>query len=223
MLNKYSLVALTALFFIPVAVSADHLTVLGNGNAPILVSNTTTNRFDFTNDGLADYYVKAHFVGNENITFKVDYKVQDNCVDGSTYEDAKMKLGFSTTDLLIRDITWFTEDTIQAWTPWFKAKNNDANNLIDLIRIPDGKPIRFSFAGDDLIQPNKKNGTGSFIHRDSVKELDGQPGWEGSVLFKAEEGDYLMWSVHPGFGGEEECDTFTALAIPIFVNATSRP
>ena len=45
-----------SIMFIPVY--AVDLIVLGKGHAPIYVSNTTSTRFDFDNDGTTDYYVK---------------------------------------------------------------------------------------------------------------------------------------------------------------------
>jgi hypothetical protein len=194
--------------------SAD-LIILGKGHAPIYVSDKDAGDFDFNNDGLIDYYVKAHFTGNSNQQYKVDYKIVDECVDGSTHEDAKMKLGFSSTDFFPRDRTWFTD--FDAWTPWFKAAKNDANKKIDLVSLPKGKlPIPFPTSGDDVITSNTGDKKGSFTHKDSISELDDQAGWEGSIFFKGPPGEYRMWTIHPA-GGISGCDTLAAFGIPIII------
>lgn len=198
-------------------VNGDDLIVIGKGHAPIYVSNSDTDRFDFSNDGQTDYYVKAHYTGNKNQMYKVDYKIQDECVDGNTFESAKMKLGF--TD---QNNVWIN-DEIEAWTPWFKsAKSLDNNRKIDLIYLPPGAiPIPYTsiITGDDVIQGNSK--IGSFTHKDSIKELDGQSGWEGSIFFNAPIGNYTMQTIHPATG-IDGCDRLAALGIPIIVkNSTS--
>ncbi|MEM3064904.1 MAG: hypothetical protein QW177_05975 [Candidatus Nitrosotenuis sp.] len=191
------------------------LIVLGNGHAPIYVSDKDAADFDFNSDGLIDYYVRAHYTGNSNQVYKVDYKMVDECVDGSTYEDAVLKLGFSTNDFWYFDRTWFTN--FDAWTPWFKAGSNDSNKKIDLVSLSHGAlPIPFPSSGDDVIQNNgKKNG--SFTHKDSIPELDGQSGWEGSIFFRGPAGEYFMWTIHPA-SGTSGCDTLAAFGIPIFIN-----
>jgi hypothetical protein len=191
------------------------LIVLGKGHAPIYVTDKDVGDYDFNNDGLIDYYVKAHFTGNSNQVYKVDYKMIDECVDGSTYEDAKLKLGFSTNDPLFFNRTWFTN--FEAWTPWFKAAKNDENKRIDLVSLPHGAlPIPFPSSGDDVIQ-SKDNKKGSFTHKDSIPELDGQAGWEGSIFFRGQPGKYFMWTIHPATG-ISGCDTLAAFGIPIIIN-----
>lgn len=199
---------------------SDDLIVLGNGHAPMYVSNTDSGRFDFDLDGTTDYFVKAHYTGKTNQPLKIDYKIQDECVDlgpkdpsdvgGDTFDDAAMKIGLST---LSRD--WITEDA-NVWNPWFKAKDNDENKKIDLIFLP---PISFSpfdddTEGDDVIQGEKKHG--SFQHSSSIKELDGQSGWKGTIFVNAPPGQYLLWTIHPagGYGG---CDGLSGLGIPIVI------
>ena len=195
--------------------SAADITVLGKGHAPIYVSDKSANDFDFNNDNLIDYYVRAHYVGNSNQVYKVDYKILDECVDGSTYADAKLKLGFSTNSFFYFDRTWFTN--FDVWTQWFKAGSNDDNKRIDLVSLPHGAlPIPFPVSGDDVIQ-NKDKKKGSFVHNSSIPELDGQAGWEGSVFFRGEPGQYYMWTIHPA-GGISGCDRFASLGIPITIN-----
>ncbi|MEM4378273.1 MAG: hypothetical protein QXX85_04725 [Candidatus Nitrosotenuis sp.] len=190
------------------------LIVLGNGHAPIYVSDKDADDFDFNNDGLIDYYVKAHYRGNSNQVYKVDYKMIDECVDGDTHEDAMLKLGFSTDEPLFFKRTWFTD--FDAWTPWFKAGSNDDNKRIDLVSLPHGAlPIPFPSSGDDVIQNNGKNG--SFTHKNNITELDGQAGWEGSIFFRGPPGRYFMWTIHPATG-ISGCDTLAAFGIPIIIN-----
>lgn len=193
--------------------SAADLTVLGKGHAPIYVTDKSADDFDFNNDNLIDYHVRAHYTGNSNQVYKVDYKIIDECVDGSTYSDAKMKLGFSTTDIFFFDRDWFTN--FDVWTPWFKS--NDSNKRIDLISLPHGAlPLNpFPASGDDVIQSgDKKNG--SFTHEQSIPELDGQAGWEGSVFFRGNTGEYYIWTIHPA-GGIDGCDRFAAIGLPIII------
>lgn len=191
-----------------------NLIVLGNGNAPIYVSDKDSGRFDMNNDGLTDYYVKAHYTGNSHQTYKVDYKIQDECVAGSTYQTASMKLGFTTREFFFFDRVWITG--IDAWNPWFRAGSNDDNKKVDLVALPKGAlPFPFPATGDDLIVgANEKRG--SFTYGKSIPELDGQSGWEGSVFFKAPPGEYFMWTIHPA-DGSSGCRTLTGFAIPIIV------
>jgi hypothetical protein len=188
------------------------LIIIGKGHAPIYISNSTSDRFDFSNDGKADYYVKAHYTGNKNQMYKVDYKIQDECVDGNTFEYANMKLGF--TD---QNRVWIN-DGIEAWTPWFKsAKSFDSNRKIDLVYLPPGSaptPYPSINNGDDVIQGNSK--LGSFTHNESIQELDGQSGWVGSIFFNAPTGNYSMYTILPATG-ISGCDRLAAFGIPIFV------
>lgn len=208
-----SFLAVAALVITPAQTSADDLIVLGKGHAPIYVSNTDSGRFDFNNDGKTDYYVRAHYTGNAHQTYKVDYKISNECVDGDTPDAAEMKIGFSSTDFFFFDRDWHTD--FEVWTPWFKAGGNDANKRIDLVDLPHGTlPIPFPASGDDAIVGDGKKS--SFAQKSSMRELDGQPGWEGSVFFKGNSGEYFMWTIFPA-GGTSGCDTLAAFAIPIVI------
>ena len=190
-----------------------NLTTLGNGSAPIYVSNNDNGRFDFSNDGLADYYVKAHYTGNQHQQYKVDYKIQDACVDGNTFDTATIKIGF-TTLASHNDRIWLVDD-IKVWNPWFKSKQNDDNGVIDLVYLPPATtpvPYPSDGNGQDVIQGTKKHG--SFTHNDSISELDGQPGWEGTIFFKVPKGEYYLWTIHPA-DGSVGCETLAGLGIPI--------
>lgn len=214
---KFVLASIIGLFVIvsSTQTSSADIIILGKGHAPIYVSDKDTGDFDFNNDGLIDYFVKAHFTGNSNQQYKVDYKIVDECVDGNTYKDAKMKLGFSSTDLFPEDRTWFTN--LDAWTPWFKSAKNDPNKKIDLVSLPNGNlPISFPTSGDDVITSNANDKKGSFIHQDNIVELDGQAGWEGTIFFSGPAGKYMMWTIHPA-DGTEGCETLAAFGIPIII------
>ncbi|MEW6044555.1 MAG: hypothetical protein AB1608_09840 [Thermoproteota archaeon] len=216
MIQRFVFASIIGIFVIigSVQVSSADLIILGKGHAPIYVSDKDPMDFDFNGDGLIDYYVRAHFTGNSNQQYKVDYKLVDECVDGNTYDDAKMKLGFSSTEFFPRDRTWFTN--FDAWTPWFKAAKNDPNKKIDLVSLPPGRlPIPFPTSGDDIIT-NSNDKKGSFTHNDNISELDGQAGWEGSIFFSGPSGEYRMWTIHPA-DGTEGCDTLAAFGIPIII------
>jgi len=203
---------------------SDQLIIIGNGHAPIYISNVDDGRFDLDFDGNADYYVKAHYTGNTHQKLKIDYKIQDECVDlgpkdasdvgGDTFDDAAMKVGFSTIPNDNRD---WTIENVTITNSWFNSKKNDVNKQIDLVSFPNGfNPSKFPSTGngDDIIQGNAKNG--SFKHFDSISELGGQSGWEGSIFVNGPVGNYLLWTLLPA-GGYSGCDGLSGLGIPIFI------
>ena len=201
---------------------SDDLIVLGNGQAPIYMSNSDSGRYDLNMDGNADYYVKAHYTGNSHQKLKIDYKIQDECVDlgskdasdvgGDTFDDAAMKIGFSTIPPIDRD---WTIDGITITNSWFNSKKNDVNKQIDLATFSDGfipSDLPTPGNGDDVIQGDGKKG--SFTHFDSISELNDQSGWAGTIFLNAPAGDYALWTLHPsgGYGG---CDQLSGFGIPI--------
>lgn len=198
--------------------SAD-LIVRGNEHAPIYVSDTDSGRFDFSNDGLDDYYVKAHYTGNEKQMYKIDYKIQDECVDGATYDSATMKIGFTNLEIDFAKRIWIVEN-IDVWNPWFRsAQSTDVNHSIDLVDLPDGVvSVPYPSSGDDVIATDVKNNRGSFIHRNSISELDGQSGWEGSIFFSAPAGEYFLHTIHPA-QGTSSCGGLASLGIPIEIES----
>jgi len=203
---------------------SDDLIVLGNGHAPIFMSNSDSGRFDLNHDGDADYFVKAHYTGNSHQKLKIDYKIQDECVDlgpkdapdvgGDTFDDAAMKIGFSTIPPLTRD---WTIDDVKITNSWFNSKKNDDNKQIDLAVFPDKfipSELPAPGNGDNAIQGDGKKG--SFKHLDSISELGGQSGWTGSIFVDGPVGEYALWTLHPsgGFGG---CDGLSGFGIPIII------
>ena len=204
---------------------SDHLIVLGKGHAPIYMSDSDNGRFDLNHDGKADYYVKAHYTGNSHQKLKIDYKIQDECVDlgskdpsdigGDTFDDAAMKIAFSTIPPVNRD---WTIDDVTVSNPWFKSQKNDNNKQIDLSIFPNGfipSDLPPPGNGDDVIQGNGKKG--SFIHLDSISELNGQSGWKGTIFLNAPNGDYALWTLHPS-GGLGGCDQLSGFGIPINIS-----
>jgi len=215
---KVSLLAISfSIVFVMVFGTSEVLASNIKGNSPILIVNSDTDWVDFNWDGLADYYVKAHYTGKANMVYKIDYKFIDECVDGSTHDEAVLKIGF-TNIAPYYDRYWISDD-IEAWTPWFKSKKAaDENNKIDLAVFPYGKtPTPFPTSGDDVIVKNQNDKNGSFSHRNNIKQLDGQSGWVGSIHFNAPPGEYYMWAIHPA-GGTEGCDILAGLGIPIIIN-----
>jgi len=219
--DAYFLLVLSILIGGAVETASADLIVRGNENAPIYVSDKDSGEFDFSNDGLDDYYVKAHYTGNEKQQYKVDYKIQDECVDGNTFDSATMKLGFTQKEDDFRKRIWLTEN-IEVWNPWFRsAQSTDTNHQIDLVSLSLGTlPIPYPTSGDDVIQGNAKNMVGSFVHRDSIKELDNQSGWEGAIFFNAPTREYYLWTIHPATG-ISGCDRLAALGIPIIIEPLS--
>lgn len=203
------------------SVYSDDLVIIGNGNAPIYISNSSDVRLDENGDMKADYYVKAHYIGNSNQQLKIDYKIQDECVDdgpwdgqttgGETFDDASLKFGLSTPS----GFHWITED-VSISNSWFNSKKNDNNRQIDLAYFDDGvvPSTPFTSLGDDAIQGSDKNS--SFKHFDSISELGDQPGWQGTIFLNAPVGNYRLWTIHPS-GGIDGCDRLSGMSIPIFI------
>jgi len=203
---------------------SERLIVIGNGHGPIYISNSSNARFDLNFDGNADYYIKAHYTGNFHQKLKVDYKIQDECVDlgpkdapdvgGDTFDDVALKFGFSTIPHVDRD--WTIED-VTITNSWFNSKKNDDNKKIDLATFTNGFiPSKFPLPGngDNAIQGDGKKG--SFKHLDSISELGGQSGWVGSIFVDGPVGDYLLFTLHPS-GGIDGCDLLSGFGFPIFI------
>ncbi len=205
-----------SILLVIVFVTSEAVASNGKASSPILILNSDNHWVDFNWDGLSDYYVKAHNTGKENKVYKVDYKFIDQCVDGSTHDEAVLKIGFSKYHPSYNDYYWLS-DGFEAWTNWFKSSKADANNKIDLVDLPLGKlPIPFPTSGEDVIIKNENDKNGSFSHKNSIKQLDGQSGWEGSIYFHAPHGEYIFWTIHPA-QGIAGCDIIAAVGIPIII------
>ncbi|MGI0088631.1 MAG: hypothetical protein ACREBI_11845 [Nitrosotalea sp.] len=208
--------ATLSIVILPNSYGDGDLTILGNGHSKIYVSNTTAPDLDFDKDGLADFYVKAHFTGNSEKLYQVDYKIEDACVHGSTLGQAKMKVGITNMSV---PYTWYSQG-FHVWNPWFKSGQNlDPDKQIEVVIITNqglNLPSPFPVSGDNIIQKSAHDEFGSFEHEPRIKELGGQAGWEGSVFFTAPTGSYLFWSIFPA-QGTQGCDTISGIGIPIIV------
>jgi len=153
---------------------------------------------DADNDGTDDVYIKIKNVAK---AIKVDFKVRDDCVDGTTYEDAEMKLGLSN---IVRfpvnnfdKVVWLT-DEVDAKNKWFEK--NDPNKRIDTFVPSSTSELTFDFpvSGDNIIQKNLDEKKNSVKHKDAIQKIGGQSGWEGSFTLEGPPGDHLLWLRFPG-------------------------
>ncbi|TRZ79536.1 MAG: hypothetical protein D4R90_03735 [Nitrosopumilales archaeon] len=179
-----------------------------------------TATFDANYDGLNDFYAKGYFNNTDNKVFHIDYKIQDCLPHGSTFANAKMKVGFSNPDA---PYAWYSNG-FKAWNSWFKSVHNpDPDKQIELVVINDGAgnfpSAGFPSSGDNIFQKSINMNTGSFTYYSKIKELGGQSGWEGSISFTAPLGSYLFWTIFPATGYGESCDHIAGLGIPVNVNA----
>lgn len=182
------------------------------------ITDVDSASLDFSNDLIPDYYVQLEYTGDPKKPAKIDYKIQDVCVDlgpkddsdgGNTYDDTAMKIGVSTVSR-----AWLIDEMI-VWNDWFKKKNNNSNQMIDLIFSPVRSLPHFEdLDGDNVIQGNEKKN--SFAYSESISELGGQSGWIGFVYFDAPPGDYLFWTVHPA-SGIDGCDRLAAQGILVTI------
>lgn len=172
---------------------------------------------DFSNDGIPDYYVQLEETGKKNKPVVLTYKIQNECVDlgpkdpkdigGDTYDDASMKIGISDVNR-----EWLVSD-MKVWNNWFKE--NDENEMVDLVYHDEHVLPKYSFLdGDDVIRESSKGS--SFEQVESISQIGGQSGWEGSLFFTAPSGDYIFWTVHPA-GGIDGCDRLAALGIHVVI------
>jgi hypothetical protein len=187
-------------------------------------SKKDTASLDVNNDGLTDFYAKGYFNKTTDKVFHVDFKIQDCLTHGSTYSDARTKIGFTSIDF---PFIWHTND-FKAWNSWFTSKKNpDLDKQIDLVTITNpidiaigNVPIHFPTRGDNVIQQSLNDKSSSFQHFNKIKQLDGQSGWEGSISFTAPVGNYYFWTVFPAGGDpnqDQGCDTTAGIQIPITV------
>ncbi|MGQ0376287.1 MAG: hypothetical protein ACT4OW_02125 [Nitrososphaerota archaeon] len=213
-LSIYLALGIFYILMIPTS-SADQL---GNEHSRVFITDSDGGATDFNFDGKADLFVRAHNIGNEKQLYKIDYTLQDSCVQGTTYDSARMKIGFTNLDYDYTKRFWLSQG-IEAWNPWFKSKSSiDENKIIDLAtNFPWGLPLPFSTSnGDDVIVKNPDQIKGSFMHQDKVSELDGQSGWSGSVFFRAHTGEYLVWAILPS-GGNIGCSGLAGIGIPVII------
>jgi len=171
---------------------------------------------DFDKDGFDDVYLKITNPKNPNKPKQVDIKITGECVKGENFDDAAMKIGFSTQ---VRQSTVFFDEEFTTTNKWFKK--HDLNKKIDLVVINSVSGyFEFPNSGDDLIQKNPEDEKGSFkFIPTSISELDGQSGWEGKFEFKGEPGDYNLNFWVPITDRETEfiCNFLSSFSIPTTV------
>lgn len=210
------ILATLSIAILPNSYGDGDLTIPGKGHSKIYVSNSSAPDLDFDGDGLADFYVKAHFTGNSEKMYQIDYEITDACVHGSTLGQAEMKVGITN---MTSPYTWYSQG-FHVWNPWFKSgQNPDPDKQIEVVIITNqglNLPSTFPVSGDNVIQKGADDKSGSFEHDSSIKELDGQAGWEGSIFFTAPTGSYLFWSIFPA-QGTQGCDRISGIGIPIIV------
>ena len=200
-----------------IAFASDDFEEHSKGHHKFGISKKETATLDTNSDGLTDFYAKGSFNGTSHHAFRVNYKIQDCLAHGSTFSDATMKLGF--TNANYPSYTWYTVG-FKAWNNWFQsAKNPDPSKQITLISEgTTGTPgLPFPTSGNNVFQQSLNGNSGSFTHSNSVKELGGQSGWEGTILFTAPPGSYLIWTVFPAHGGPG-CDAYAGLGLTINVS-----
>lgn len=169
-----------------------------------------------------DLFLEIKKPKKEGKPFKVKIQIDDACVKGSTSEEAKMKLGFTTVDAVgLRE--WLSDEFIVKNKFFSSKKSSDSNKKIDLVELLTGKvPIPFpeDLNGDDLIQQDGKKK--SFKHKSELKKIDKQSGWKGKFTFTGPPGDYFMFLIFPAGGIVGiPCDNIAAIGfhiqIPQFV------
>ena len=172
---------------------------------------------DLDNDGEEDdAYLKITNPKNLKKPKKVEMKITSECVKGENYDNAGLKIGFSTQERLSK--TFFDEE-FTVTNKWFKK--NDPDKKIDPVVI-DSISGYFSFPenGDDLIQKNPEDINGSFeFISTGIPELNGQTGWEGKFEFKGDPGDYNLnfWVPSTERGTEFICNFLSSFSIPTTV------
>lgn len=169
-----------------------------------------------------DLFIEIKKPKKEGDPFRVKIEIDDACVKGSTSDEAKMKLGFTTdAPRSLRD--WLPDDFIVKNKFFSSKKSSDSNKKIDLVDLPTGAvPIPFPEDpnGEDLIQQDGKKK--SFKHKDKLQKIDRQSGWNGKFDFTGPPGEYLMHLIFPAEGIIGElCDGVSAInfniQIPQFV------
>lgn len=170
---------------------------------------------DFNGDGLDDVNLKIVTPKNPNKPIKVDFKITDACVNGATFDDAGMKMAFSTGQFL--SPAGIVTDGFEITNKWFLK--NDENKQID----PFTDYTTFFMlptSGDDMVQKNIENKKGSFKHKDSISKLGEQSGWDGSFEFKGPPGDYKMNFFLPFSDyNVDGCDNLSGFAVDVTIRS----
>ncbi|MHA7647030.1 hypothetical protein [Nitrosopumilus sp. S4] len=173
---------------------------------------------DFNFDGIPDVHLKLIDLGKSKDDKKVHVKISSECVNGEIHDDAKMKIGFSTPVSLS---TEFFDNEFKVTNEWFKE--NDPDKKINPAVITTvSEYFSFPTSGDDLIQKNPENESGSFeFFSEDIIEIGNQPGWVGEFTFKGKPGDYFLhfWMplTEPTNQGDS-CNFISSFSIPTTIN-----
>ena len=166
---------------------------------------------DLDYDTDADIYLKMLKPKKIGKPYNVEIKITSECVKGDTYEDAGMKIGFTTDP---KSTVSFHEE-FEMTNKWFKKYDEDKQ--IDVVEI-DSIAIYSNFpeTGDDFIQIDAESMEGSFDYNESIPILDDQQGWEGKFQFKGEPGDYriVFWMPETDRESEFKCNFLSSFTIP---------
>ena len=182
-----------------------------------------TVEIDGNNDNLTDYFYKIKYNSKKSPNYELEINIADRCIGGSSYDDARMKIGFSNQFTNQQNLTWFT-DGFDVWTDKKSAKKLNQSQTIDLVDLPDKVNLRlFPTTGDDIITADEKIKKSDFKFSQKNKNLDKQSGWKGKVFFNVPEGEYIVWTAQPAFDVDplgNICGGFTGIGIrlPLSVN-----
>ncbi len=144
---------------------------------------------DMNSDNIPDVYLKVSKLTKENKPKLLEMKINSECVNGITHDDARMKIGLSTP---VNLSTEFFDKGFKATNKWFKE--NDPDERINPVIITTvAEYFSFPASGDDLIQINPGNEAGSFdFTTEPISEIGEQSGWTGKFTFDGKPGDYSL-------------------------------
>lgn len=173
---------------------------------------------DMNFDGSPDVYLKIVDPNKKNKPKEIEFKITGECVNGVTYDDARMKIGVSVPKPGPGQFALeFFDEEVHATNKWFKE--NDPNEKIDPVIISTiSEYFSFPDSGDDLIQknPEKEEGSVNFT-LESISEIGNQNGWIGKFTLDAEPGDYAMhfWFplTEPTIEGDS-CNFVSSFSVP---------
>jgi len=175
-----------------------------------------TIELDGNLDGKIDYFYTIKYDGKKSPNYELQIKAADGCVGGSTFDDARMKIGFSNRFTSQQNLEWVLEG-FDVWTDKKSAKKQLLDETISLIDLPNKVNLKFfPSSGDDVIFAAEKIKKSVFKHENKVKKLDKQSGWKGSIFFDIPEGEYVVWTAQPAFDTDpygDICGGFAGLGI----------
>ncbi len=124
-------------------------------------------------DGIDDIYIKIKNPGKPNKPIKVELKISDLCVDGSTTEDAGMKMAFMTLGKFITNDR-LTDEGFDVTNKWFKKfdENQQIDRFIEIFTF-----FELPLTEDNMIQSSPNGKKDSFKFKENgIEEIGGQTG-----------------------------------------------